>query len=155
MTRIWWILTRALKVSKICTFIGSYCANYLKFGLKKYRGIIFHDNEEWSKIWRKTDLWFGKWTEEYGKFSPECLKVSKLGVWWAPLIQNRKIMSLKFTKESWQWRMIQNLERNRLVVSKLTWGIDEFWPEHLKVSNIFTSMCSIWAKYILLQLKKG
>ena len=41
-----------LKVSKICTFIGSYCAKYLKFDLKKYRGIIFHDNEEWCKIWR-------------------------------------------------------------------------------------------------------
>ena len=23
---------------------------------------------------------------------------------------------------SWRWRMMQNLERNRLVVSKLTWG---------------------------------
>ena len=171
------------KVSKICTFIGSYCAKYLKFDLKKYRGVIFHDNEEWCKIWRKTDLWFGKWNEEYGKSSPEYFKISKLGVWWGPLIQSRKRMSLKFTKElcvmtmkndakfeeesicrfkidmrnwqiltraleslkhfhfnvlllsklyivwakkvqrsylSWNWRGIQNLERNRLVVSKLT-----------------------------------
>ena len=38
------------KVSKMCTFIGSYCAKYLKFDLKKYRGVIFHDTESWCKI---------------------------------------------------------------------------------------------------------
>ena len=31
---------------------------------------------------------------------------------------------------------------------------DKFWPKHLKVSNIFTLMCSFWAKYILFELKK-
>ena len=67
------------QVSKTCTFICSYCAKYLMFDLKKYRGVIFHDTEGWCKIWRKTDLWFGKWHEEYGKFSPEQFKVSKLG----------------------------------------------------------------------------
>ena len=87
------------KFSKICTFICSYCAKYLMFDLKKYRGVIFHDTEGWCKIWRKTDLWFGKWHEEYGKFSPEHLKVSKLGLWWDPLIPSRRSMSLKFTKE--------------------------------------------------------
>ena len=46
-----------------------------------------------------TDLWFGKWHEEYGKFSPEHLKVSKLKFWWDPLIQSWKSMSLKSTEE--------------------------------------------------------
>ena len=87
------------KVSKICTWICSYCANYSMFYVKKYRGVIFHDTEGWCKVWRKTDLWFGKWHEEYGKFSPEHLKVSKLGFWWDPLIQSRKSMSLKSTEE--------------------------------------------------------
>ena len=66
---------------------------------KKYMGVIFHDTEEWCKIWRKTDLKFRKWHEEYGKFSPEHLKVSKLGIWWDPLIQSWKSMSLKSTDE--------------------------------------------------------
>ena len=35
------------------------CMNVM-FDLKKYRGVIFHDTREWCKIWRKTDLWFGK-----------------------------------------------------------------------------------------------
>ena len=31
---------------------------------------------------------------------------------------------------------------------------DKFWPEHLKVSNIFTLIGSFWEKYILLELKR-
>ena len=87
------------KVSKICTFICSYCTKYLMFDLKNYREVLFHDIDEWYKIWRKTDLWFGKWHDKYGKFLPEHLKVSKLGLWWNLLIQSRKSMSLKFTEE--------------------------------------------------------
>ena len=87
------------KVSKTCTFICSYCAKYLMFDLKKYRGVIFHDTEEWCKIWRKTDLLLGKWHEEFGKFSPEHLKVSKLGLWWDPFVQRRKGMTLKFAEK--------------------------------------------------------
>ena len=99
--RIWWILTRAIsKVSKICTFIGSYCVKYLMFDLQKYRGVILLDTEEWYKIWRKIDLWFEKWHEKFGKFSPAHLKVFKLGLWWDPFIQSRRcIMRLKLTEE--------------------------------------------------------
>ena len=99
MTRIWWNLSEDLQVSKTCTFICSYWAKYLKFEIKKYRGVIFHDTEGWCKIWGKTDLWFGKWHEKSGKFSPEHLKVSKLGFWFDPLIQSRKIMSFKSIEE--------------------------------------------------------
>ena len=51
---------------------------YITFDLKKYRGVIFHDNEESCKIWRKIDLWFRKWHEEFSKVFSEPLKVSKL-----------------------------------------------------------------------------
>ena len=34
------------KVSTICTMIGSYCAKYLIFDVKKCRGVVFHDTEE-------------------------------------------------------------------------------------------------------------
>ena len=69
------------------------------FDLKKYRRVIFYDTKGWCKIWRKTDLWFGKRHEEYGKFSPEQLKLSKLGYWCDPLIQSWKGMSLKSIEE--------------------------------------------------------
>ena len=87
------------KVSKIFTLMGSFWAKYIFFELKKYRGVIFHDTEEWYKTWGKTDLWFGKWYEEFGKFSPDHLKVSQLGLWWDPFFQSRKFLSLKFTEE--------------------------------------------------------
>ena len=93
------ILIWALKILKISTLIGSFCANYLTFDLKIYREVIFHDTEEWCKIWRKTDLWFGKWLKKFGWFSPEHLKVSKLGLWRDSYIQRRKYISLKFTEE--------------------------------------------------------
>ena len=70
----------------------------IMFDLKKYRGVIFRDTDGWCKIWRKTDLWFGTW-QEFGKFSPEELKVPKLKFGWDPLIQSRKSMCLKSTEE--------------------------------------------------------
>ena len=76
MTRTWWMLTWAIKVLKASTLTGSFWAKYITFDLKKYRGAIFQDTEEWCKIWRKTDLWFRKWYMEYGKFLPEHLQVS-------------------------------------------------------------------------------
>ena len=125
------------KVSNICIFICSYCAKYLMFDLKKYGGVIFHDTEEWCKIWRKTDLLLEKWHEEFGKFSPEHSKVSKLELWWDPFVQSRKCMSLKLTEELCvMTRMIQKLKRNWLVLLKLTWGSAQIWPEHLKVWKI-------------------
>ena len=88
-----------LKVSNIFTLMRSFWAKYILFELKKYRGVIFHDTVEWCKIWRKTDVWFEKWHVEFGKFSPEHLKVSKLGLWWDSFIQSRKRMSWKFAEE--------------------------------------------------------
>ena len=69
------------------------------FDIKKYRGVIFHNTEESCKIWRKTDLRFGKWYEEFGKCSSEHLKVPKLVLSWDPFVQSRKWMSKKFTED--------------------------------------------------------
>ena len=53
-----------------CALIGSFCWKYIKFQL-------FHDTEEWCKIWRKTDLLSQKW-QEFDKFWPEHSKVTKI-----------------------------------------------------------------------------
>ena len=79
--------------------IGFFWEKYILFELKKYRGVLFHNIEEWCKIWRKTDLWFEKWHEKFGKFSPEHLKVWKLGLWWHTFVWSRKGISLKITEE--------------------------------------------------------
>ena len=33
---------------------------------------------------------------------------------------------------------MQNLKRNWLVSSKLTWGFDDFWTKHCKISKVVT-----------------
>ena len=92
-----------LKVSKMYTLMGCFWPKYINFELRTYRGVMFGGTEEWYKIWRKTDLCFQKWHEEFDKFSPpHHWKVSKLGLWWDPFVQSRKFMSLKFTVELYQ-----------------------------------------------------
>ena len=126
-------------VLKICTLTGSFSTRHIMFEIKMYRKVMFHKTEEWCKIWGKTNLQFGKWHEEFGKFLPEQSKVSKLRLWWDPFIQRRKCTSLKSTEEyhvSCQWRMMQNLKRKWLVVSKLIPQFDEF--------RIIQKLLSFW-----------
>ena len=72
------------KGSKICTLDGSFCAKHLTFDLKKYRGVIFYDNKGWCKIWRKTDLWFGKpqSTQESQNWDSDSILLSKVENLW-------------------------------------------------------------------------
>ena len=56
-----WLSTAQVKFHQIYTLIGFFCWKYIQFQLKKYRGVMSHDTEEWCKIWRKTDLLFQKW----------------------------------------------------------------------------------------------
>ena len=93
MTGIWWIFTKALRNLKIFTFMGYFCPKYIMFELKKYRGVMFYDNEEWWKIWRIKLTCGLENNGEFDKFSPEHLEMSKLELWWDPFIQNRKCMS--------------------------------------------------------------
>ena len=65
------ILTRAIKNVKNLLFNGLLLRKYIMFELSNYRGVMFADTQDWCKIWRKTDLCFQKWHEEFGKFSPE------------------------------------------------------------------------------------
>ena len=57
------------KVSEMSTLMGSLWAKYILFGLKKYRGVIFHDIEKWCKIWAKTDLLLLFWPKAF-KYCP-------------------------------------------------------------------------------------
>ena len=85
--------------------------------------------KECCKIWRKTDLWFGKWQEEFGKFSSEHVKVSKLVFSWDPFRQSRNWLDENWHKEFGEL-------------------------ENSKVSKIYTSMSCFWPKYIMFWLKK-
>ena len=152
LNRIWspYYLTGA-NVPKICTLKGSFWTKYIMLELNRYRGVMLHDTQKWCKMWRKTDLWFEKWLEEIGNFLPEDSKVLKTGTFTGSFIQNRKLTSLKFTGGyvSFQWRMMQNLKMNWLVVSKLTPQFDKLWTEHSNLPKICTLMGSFWPKYMM------
>ena len=103
-----------------------------------------------------TDLLCGKWHDEYSKFSPEHLKVSKLGFWWDPLIQSYKSMSLK-SKEEWchdheEWR--KNLKRNWLAISNLTWGISQILTQALESLKNFVFNVLLLRKLYIVRAKK-
>ena len=85
---------------QICTLIGSFCWKYIKFQLKRYRGVPSHDLEEWYKIWRKTDLLFQKW-QEFGEFwleQSDCFLLCKAF--------NFCPRKLKRSYISWHWRLM-------------------------------------------------
>ena len=126
--------------------------------LKKYRGVIFDGTKYWCKIWRKTDLCFQKWHEEFGKFLPEHFQKSKnLDFYWILLskVENVWAWNLQGCYVSWQWRMMKNLNRTWLVSSKLTWAIWRSLTRALKnLTNIcfngllLTKVYNVWAKKI-------
>ena len=64
---IWRIFTWALKISKIWTLRGCFWPKYIMFQLKKDIGVMFDGNQDLCKIWRKIELRFQKWHEEFGK----------------------------------------------------------------------------------------
>ena len=71
------------------------------------------------------------------------LKVNK---YWAKIVQRSYV--------SWHWRMMQNLKRNGLSVSTLTWGIRRILTQALESLNnlhfnglFLTKVYNAWAKY--------
>ena len=116
-----------------------------------------HDNKEWCKIWRGIDLSFQNWHEEFDEFWPKHLKVSKifilLGSFWAKYIffELKKYRGIIFHETEEGYKICRGIN---LLFQNWHKEFDKVWPEHLQVSNIFILMCSFWAKYILLELKK-
>ena len=92
------------KISKIWTLMGCSWPKYIMFELRKYSRVMFDGIQDWYKVWRKIDLCFQKWHQEFGKFWPEHL-VSKLGLSWYPFVQSWKCMNLEFIGESFVMTM--------------------------------------------------
>ena len=74
---IWWILSQALKNLNLNFNELLLTKVYNAWTKKKYRGVMFDCTEDWFKIWRPTYLYFLKWHEEFGKFSPDHIWKSK------------------------------------------------------------------------------
>ena len=82
--------------------------------MKKYRRVMFHDTEKWCKIWRKSDSWFPKWHEEFGKFSPNHSKVQKFhfnGLFLSKVYEVWAKKKIQRSYLSWHWTVMQNLNK--------------------------------------------
>ena len=133
----------------------SFNPKFKKYELKIHWGIICHYNEEWRKIWRWMDLSFQSWQEEFDKFWREHLKVSKSFVlnysFWAKyiLIELKKYRGVIFHETEERYKLWRG------IVSFQNWhkDFDKFWPEHSKVSKVFTLIIPFWEKHMLFELK--
>ena len=118
---IWLTFMQAVKSLKIYTLIGSFCPKQIKILIEKYGRFMFHDNEEWCKVWTKTDSWFQKWHEEFGQFSPNHSKVKKFHFDGLFLSKVYEAWAKKMQRSylSWHWTLIQIWINPDLVVSKM------------------------------------
>ena len=143
---IWYIFTRALESLKIGTFMASF----------KLKCISVKCTEElkWWKTWKAIDLLFQNCYEKFDGFR-QILTQSLKNV--KKFLSNRLLsckVYIAWTKkyrgfifydtEDW-WTICRRIGR-----SLQYWyeEFDRFWPEHSKVTKIFTLMHSFWAKYI-------
>ena len=99
---------------------------------------MFHDTEEWCKIWRKTDSWFQKRHEEYDEFSPNHSKVQKFyfnGLFLSKVLEVSATETQRVIfHDTEQWcKICINPDH---VVSKMTWGIEWTFITALKVWKI-------------------
>ena len=112
-----------IQKSKNFTPMGYLCPKYMRSELKKYRGVIFHDTEQWCKIWKIMTLWFQKWHHDLDELSSlEYPKVWKLYTDGLFLSKAYTISAKKFQRNyvSWHWRVLQSLNKNWLVGWKMT-----------------------------------
>ena len=149
------ILTRALESLKTLCFNWLLVTKVYLVWATKIQGSYLSWHWREMQFWRKTHLWFEKRFEKFGRFFPEHLKVSKLGLWWDPFIQSRKGMTLKFAEELCVMTMKNNAEIEKcwLVISKLrNLTILTRALENLK-QLLFNWL--LWPKYIMFQVRKA
>ena len=116
-----------------------------------------YETEEGCKIWRGIDLLFQNWHKEFNKLWPEHSKVSKIFFlmcfFWAKYIYIVQAKKVQRSYLSWNWRGIQNLERNWLVVQNwckqfdnfFTWALESLKSFHFN-SLLLSKKYIVWAK---------
>ena len=105
------------------TSMGYFCPKYIRFELKKYRGVIFHNTDQWCKIWKNPNLvvskmtWGIKWA-----FIRAPKKNCKLYIDGLFLSKAYTVSGWKFQWNyvSWHWKVLQSLNENWLVAWKMT-----------------------------------
>ena len=86
------------KKSKNFISMGYFCPKYMRFELKKYRVVIFHDTEQWCKICLNPNHVVSKMTWWIGWTLIRALKVWKIVHWWGFFSQKYLMFQLENLK---------------------------------------------------------
>ena len=128
-----------MKFPQICTLIGSFCWKYIKFHLKKYKGVLSHDTEEWWEIWRKITFFVSKMTRIWWILILALKNLQNRCFDWSVLSKVYNVWPKKVHRSylSWHWRVMQNLKKNWLVAWKITWGIWQIFIKTLESVTVW------------------
>ena len=123
---ILWTFTQPLKSSKIslrCAIFAQIC----QVCAKKYGWVIFHDTEQWCKIWINPDL-----------------VVSKMawGIGWTFIRALKRLKNFTLTASKVEEKLTLGSKND-------TWGIWSILMRAVASLNICTLMCYFCQKYIM------
>ena len=119
------LLTAHVKFHQIYTLIGSFCWKYIKFQLENHTGVTSHDMSRVIQNLKKNHFVVSKMTRIWWILI-RALKYLKLFHFdWSLSCKVYNVWPKKVLRIylSWQWRTMQNLKKNWLVIWKMTWGI--------------------------------
>ena len=120
------------------TSTSSFCPKYKGLRQKKNTEIIFHDTEQWCKIWINLDFLVSKLTWGIGWTFIKALKNLKICIFMRSFCTKQNASARKFQKNyvPWHWKLIQNLSENWLVVWKMTRNLINFHISSWKYENL-------------------
>ena len=135
--------------------MGSFCWKYKGLEIKKYRGIIFRDTEQWYKIWINLDLVVSKLAWEIRWTFIKALKNLKICNLMSPFCPKHNASARKFQRNyvSWYWRLMQNLSENWFVARKMTRNLVNFHASSWKSEDLHL-MGSFCRKHIKSSMKQ-
>ena len=116
--------------------MGYFCPKYTRFELQKHRGAIFHDTEQWCKIWINVYLLVSKMAWGIGWTFIVVLKIMKKCTLMGSFCPKHKMFQLE--------KVIQNLKENWLVAWKMTqwiWLIFMWAVKSLKICTLMGWFC--------------
>ena len=140
MTRVCWILTRAIESLKNVHFYWFLLCKVFKVWSKKVQRSYFswhwklmqNLKKNWFVVSNMTRIW---WILTWA------LESFKKSYFNYILFQLKKVQRSYL---SWHWRVMQNLKKNWLVVWKMTWGIWQIFTraiESVKIGTLMGSFC--------------
>ena len=126
--------------------MGSFCPKHILFQLETFRGFMCHDTEGCCKVYIRNLVNFYASSWKSKKWHFDWIRLSKVYKYLDEKVQKSYV--------SWNWRVMQSLKKNWLLVPKMTWGIWWILMGAVISLRIFTLIGYFGRKYVMFELKK-